>query len=471
LTLLGLELSDAGILAAGGYPSRLLEVDGQNQESPGVAIPEKKGLFVGNTAAGRAHLFPLQVINRFWDQLNTEPLKQTYGQVQNHAEIACAHLSRIWEHIKMHGDEMIIAVPDYYRREQLGLILGMARELSIPVNGFVPLPIAASFHPCPDAMLLHVDIHLHRFEIVYLRQDEQLTRENSVVVQEINLERVYRGWVESIAEEFVRTTRFDPLHQAATEQELYSRLPADLEIFKHQSSIIVELSHGTHRYRTPVLRDLLKQKSEAVYDEIRRSVVTMRDVYGKNNLSIALQLTHRIARLPGLKDKLSEIDRCEIMELEPGAGALGVLRIWDQLKDRHSGNGAFFFTSRPWRQAEPTVSRTIAYDTVGKMRPTHLLYRDVAYPLSRKPLSLGCDPDPTGNGIYVSVQSSGVSETYCTVHRDGDRVILTDTSHQGTFVNDQKIHGSTALELGQRVRLGTSGETFRLIACMEPHET
>ncbi|MBW2320598.1 MAG: hypothetical protein JRF31_07070, partial [Deltaproteobacteria bacterium] len=195
------------------------------QESPGFAIPEKKRLLVGNNAASKAHLFPLQVINRFWDQLNTEPLKQKHRHAQNHAEIACAHLSHIWEHIKIHGNEMIIAVPDDYNREQLGLILGMARELSIPVNGFVSLPIvpvngfvslpiAASFHPFPDAMLLHLDIHLHRFEMVYLRQDEQLTRENSVTVQEINLEHLYRGWVESIAEEFVRSTRFDPLHQA-----------------------------------------------------------------------------------------------------------------------------------------------------------------------------------------------------------------------------------------------------------------
>ncbi|MBW1963342.1 MAG: FHA domain-containing protein [Deltaproteobacteria bacterium] len=471
MTLLGLELSDAGILAAGDNPSRLLEVDAQKQESPGVAVPEKKRLVVGNAAASKAHLFPLQVINRFWDQLNTEPLKQTHGHAQNHAEIACAHLSHIWENIKMYGDEVIIAVPDYYRREQLGLILGMARELSIPVNGFVSLPIAASFNPCPDAMLLHLDIHLHRFEMVYLRQDEQLTRENSMAVQEINLEQLYRGWVESIAEEFVRTTRFDPLHRAATEQELYSRLPAALEIFKSQPSFIFEIAHGKHRYRTSLLWDLLKQKSEAVYEDIRRSIVKMRDAHGKNSRLIALQLTHRIARLPGLKDKLSEIDHCEIMELEPGAGALGVLQIWDQLKDRNTGNGVSFFTSRPWRQTEPKVSQTIPYETPEKMRPTHLLYRDVAYPIFQNPLFIGCDPYPAGKGIYVPAQSSGVSKKHCTVHRDGDRIILTDTSNHGTFVNDQRVDGSTTLKLGQIVRLGTSGETFRLIACMETHET
>lgn len=471
MTLIALELSDAGILAAGENPSRLLQVDTQEQESLGVAIPEKKRLVVGNSAANKAHLFPLQVMNRFWDQLNTEPLKQKYHHAQNHAEIACAHLSHIWENIKGHGDEVIIAVPDYFHREQLGLILGMAQELRIPVIGFISLPIAAAFHPCPDAMLLHLDIHLHRFEMVYLRQNEQLTRENSMVLSEINLQQLYRDWVESIAEEFVRTTRFDPLHQAATEQELYNRLPAALEIFKRQSSFIFEISHGKHSYRTPLLRDLLKQKSEAVYDDIYRSIVNMRDAHAKNNPLIGLQLTHRIGCLPGLRDKLSDIDHCQIIELEPGAGALGVLRIWDQLKDRHSGNGASLFTSRPWLQTEAEVFQTISYETHEKMKPTHLLYRDVAYPISRKPLIIGYDPYSAGDGIYIPVKSSGVSEKHCRVHRDGDRIIVTDTSTHGTFVNDQQVHGSTILEPGQILRLGISGETLRLIACMEIHET
>ncbi len=471
MMLLGLELSDAGILVAGEKPARLLAIDGQNLESPGFAIPEKKGLLVGNSAANRAHLFPLQVINRFWDRLNTEPLKQKNRHVQNHAEIACAHLSHIWEKVKIHGDEMIVAVPDYYGREQLGLILGMAQELSIPVKGFVSLPIAASFTPCPDAMLLHLDIHLHRFEIVYLLQGEQLTRENSLTVEEINLEQLYRVWVESIAEEFVRSTRFDPLHQAATEQALYDRLSDALEIFKRQPSCLFEITHGTDSYRITLPSDLLKQKSRAVYDDICRLIFKMRDEHGKNGFRTVLQLTHRIACLPGLKDKLSEIDHCEIMELEPGAGALGVLGFWRQVADGPAGQGASFFTSRPWQKAEPETFRTVPDKTPDQDPATHLLYGNVAYRLSEKPLFIGCDRYPTGKGIHVKGQSSGVSKKHCTVQRDAERVVLTDYSDQGTFVDDRRVDGSTSLDVGQIVRLGPSGETLRLIVCMETDET
>jgi hypothetical protein len=449
----------------------LLTVDGQKKESPGFAIPEKKRLLVGKPASDKAHLFPLQVINRFWDQLNTEPLKQKNRHAQNHAEIAYTHLFHVWEIVKQYGDEMIIAVPNFYSKEQLGLILGMAKELSIPVKGFVSLPIAASYHAYPNAMLLHLDIHLHRFEITYLHQGEYLTAKNSVTFEEISLEQLYRSWVETIAEEFVHATRFDPLHQAATEQELYNRLASALDIFKNQPSFLFELSHGKNSYRITLLRDVLFQKSEKIYDEICRFIEKMRDDHGKNNLLTVLQTTHRVACLPGLKDKLLEIENCKIIELEPGAGALGVLKLRDPLTDRHFKNGASFFTSRPWQQTESTTSRAISYQTSHTINPSHLLYRDVAYPVSEKPLIIGCDHYPFGKGIRVEAKSSDVSKKHCTVQREDNRIVLTDFSSQGTFVDNRQINGSAILELGQIVRLGTSRETIRLIACLEADET
>ncbi len=471
MSLLGLELSDAGILVAGDNPIRLLTVDGKKQESPGFAIPEKKRLLVGKPASDKAHLFPLQVVNRFWDQLNTKPLKQKNRHAQNHAEIAYAHLFHVWEKVKPYGDEIIIAVPNYFNKEQLGLILGMAKELFIPVKGCVSLPIAASHQAHPNAMLMHLDIHLHRFEITYLHQGEYLTAKNSITIEEAGLEQLYRNWVEAIAAEFVHATRFDPLHQAATEQELYNRLIPVLKIFKHQSSFLFELPHKKHSYRITLLRDILLQKSEKIYDEICRFIQKMKNDHGQSNILTILQTTHRVACLPGLKDKLLGIENCKIIELEPGAGALGVLKLRDQLTDGHLKNGASFFTSRPWPQTDSKTSQAISSKTSHTMRPSHLLYRNVAYPISEKPLIIGCDQYPFGKGIHVEAKSSDVSKKHCTIQRKDDRIVLTDTSSQGTFVDHRKINKSAVLKLGQIVRLGASRETIQVIACLNADET
>ena len=76
MSLIGLELCDSGIMAADSTTAKLLQIDGQAYESPGFALPEKTGLLVGKAAASKAHLLPRQIINHFWDHLNTDPLEQ-----------------------------------------------------------------------------------------------------------------------------------------------------------------------------------------------------------------------------------------------------------------------------------------------------------------------------------------------------------------------------------------------------------
>ena len=103
MSLLGLELSDAGILVAGDEVAGLLKVDGNRFESPGFALPEKHQLVVGGVAERKAHLYPRQILNKFWDQLNIEPLQQSNPFAQNHAEIAFEHFAHIWQTVKNHG--------------------------------------------------------------------------------------------------------------------------------------------------------------------------------------------------------------------------------------------------------------------------------------------------------------------------------------------------------------------------------
>ena len=98
MSLLGLELSDAGIMVAAKDPVGLMQIDGADRESPGFALPEKNRLLVGRAAESRAHLNPRQFNNHFWDQLNTEPLKQPSPYAQNNAETAFAHLADLGKH-------------------------------------------------------------------------------------------------------------------------------------------------------------------------------------------------------------------------------------------------------------------------------------------------------------------------------------------------------------------------------------
>ena len=466
MSLLGLELSDAGILVAGAEPAGLLKVDGNRFESPGFALPEKNQLIVGGAAERKAHLYPRQILNQFWDQLNIEPLEQPNPFAQNHAEIAFEHFARIWQTVKNHGKKIAIAVPSFYTREHLGFILGIAQELGIPVKCFVPLAVAAVPSRLPEGLLLHLDIHLHRFEITRLERTEQLNQKESISAEGSGLNRLYRKWVDAVAEEFVRSTRFDPLHQAVTEQELYDRLPGILSALCRNPSLYFEMSPGSKTYHVTLTRDLFYKNGAPVFEEMRRLVGRFYDRFGKSGRDPVLIITDRIARLPGVKDMLAGIANCSIIELKPGAGALGILNFSDPLFGQQAGSSAPFLTSRPLPADGPISYEELEKGAQGQQRPTHILYRHLAYPITEKPLIVGLSGDDDESGIQIQGQTGGVCRKHCAVQLQGNKVVLNNYCTDGTFLDDTPVNEKTTLLLGQTIRVGTPGETLKLIACL-----
>ncbi len=467
--LIGLELNDSGILAAAGDPPELIDLDGPVQESPGFALPGKKDLLVGKTAERKAHYFPRQVLNHFWDQLNTEPLKQTGRHSPiSHAEIAYRHLSLIWQQLKPHGDEIVMAVPSFYDRQQLGLILGIAQELGMPLRGFVPAALAAASRIQPENMLLHLDIHLHRIEVVYLEQSDQLTLRDFATSFERGLQRIYRKLVDMIAQEFVRTTRFDPFHKAATEQELYDRLPGIIPHFKTNSSLLFEITGGSSPYSIILKRESIVGEAESAYNELLRLIKRMRKKRGQGRTSLALQVSNRLARLPGCKEMLDTLKNAQIIELDRGAAAMGALQIWHRLTEPNNKQGVSFFTSRPWQPRQQPGGPGAAAEPSSPTRPTHLLYHSIAYPITEKPLTIGSAHADQPNDITISDQTAGVSPSHCTIRLNNGKIELTDLSDGGTFVDGHTVEGSISLELSQIIRVGSPGEKLQLIAVYDP---
>ena len=467
MSLLGLELSDAGIMVAGGSPATLLEVDGGDSESPGFALVDDTGLIVGKDAQEKARLNPRFFTNHFWDELGTEPLTQPGLEGKNNAELAYAHLSRIWDAVQGKGTEIIIAVPGFFARKELGLILGIAKELSMPVKGFVPLALAASSQLPPEHVLLYVDMHLHRVEVTLLEQNGHLRQKQVETLSGKGIASLYTVWVKAIADEFVRTTRFDPFDQAVYEQELYNRLPEVLRELQMNPSTLFEMRVGLQRYRVILTNDLFAPKGSEVLGVIRRLIEDIVQKQVSSEMPLSIQVTQRISSLPRYRHELCRIPTAQIVVREPGSAALGVLTLEDQLSSRVTSQGVTLLTSRPWQPAHLSRDATVVSHA---QRPTHLLYGNVAYPLSHNPLTIG-----QGRGSEVNIRipddRSGVSPRHCTIQCKGDEVILTNQSTQGTFIDGIRVSGTAIVTLGQTIQLGTSGEQLRLIACVGSHET
>jgi hypothetical protein len=459
MSLIAIELNDTGITVVREQHIEL--------ESPGYALLAPEQPIVGEAAYRQAHLKPRQINHRFWDQLSTDSLPLSVSYAHSHAELAYIHLESVWEEIGAGTEAVIFAVPSCFGKQQLGLLLGIAQELSIPVRGIVDTAIAGSHRPYPEHRLLYLDIHLHRMVLTSLEQGDNLARSRVENVCRSGLVSIEDAWANVVADAFVHATRFDPFLVAATEQTLYDHLPAWVDGLQSRSSMVVEMPAANNVYHTTLHREQLLRATHTSLEQIKHRIIGIIATEGP----VALQLTHRLTRLPGLVDKLGQRQDCKIIPLEHGAAALGALRHAELIQS--SQGDVPFVTQIPWHQTTPSAAspeRTTPRSE-SSPRPTHVVYRGLAYPLGRQPFNVGRELPKERSGISLKGPPEGISRLHCSITVQGSELLIEDHSTYGTFVNGHKINQKAVLHAGDRVRIGTPGEELQLIALIQDHET
>ena len=337
--LLAIALDDAGVALASGH-SLLVE-------SPGYAIVEDGSLLVGEPARRHSKINPRLVHNRFWDCLSNETLARPVSQATVVADLAAAHLAHVWDRRPVDAEGAIFVVPGTYTEQQLGLLLGIAEEHRVPVRGLVDAALACCHQPCTDNALLHLDLHLHRLVLTVLEQGTRLHRTAATSTEAVGLISLYETWIKLVGGQFVRESRFDPLHRGETEQEMHDRLPIWLESLRQQSGTRVEMRASDGRvHAIELARDAVVAAAGEAYERIARLVTDSRP-----RRPVSLLLSHRLCALPGCMQRLGGLDDLQIVPLAPGAAALGALRHAAHLT---SGPPNTLTLSLPWR-AKPAL--------------------------------------------------------------------------------------------------------------------
>jgi hypothetical protein len=156
-----------------------------------------------------------------------------------------------------------------------------------------------------------------------------------------------------------------------------------------------------------------------------------------------------------------------IVELPAGAAALALPALWRELTDGRRPAGASFFNSRPW---SATAHVSAAGQTPPARRPTHLLYRNLAYPIAPNPLTIGTALPAEGHGIRIEGDAGGIDPRHCTVQLQDGQAVLTDLSSGATFLNERRVGSPEPLHVGDAIRLGKIAESIVAIACLDRHE-
>jgi len=447
LSLLAAHINDAGI--------SVLSADRILYREPGFALLEDDDLTTGIKAFQNARVNPRRIQNRFWSDLKTEPLSDRRFRHLSAADLVSRHFEQVWQSVSASGDRLVIAVPAYMNNANLGLFLGIANELNVPVVGLVDAAVAATRREYKGAIPVHVDLGLHVATLSRLAQTGQAQLDRSAVIESSGLMSLYDAWIRVIADAFVKQSRFDPLHTAETEQLLHDRLTGWLAAASSRDKVTldVEYRHISHSAELESLH--LISAAAPVYQRIASQLGAI----FRAEETPAIQLSDRAARMPGLADMLSARVGGEVFLLEPGATARGLVT---RCRDMQRGEGGVTLIRQlPWDQAAVEIRKNEAPAAAGL--PTHLLFENTAFSIDGRSLTLGSQPAPGERWLDLQGDMPGISRRHCSLVSQNGQCVVQDYSRYGTFLNGHKIDGSAVLQVGDMLRLGTPGYELRLI--------
>ena len=460
---LGLEAGDAGLVAVG-------EAGAVHGPSPAVAIVDGGRVRFGEEALAGCRLLPRQVASDFWARLDAEPLGPPFPAGLRAADHVHGHLESRWAKAAARTGEVLLAVGGGCDERQLGQLVGITQALGIPVTGVVDAALAAASAGFAGERLLHVDLGQRRGVVTEILQAASLVRERVARIERWGQDEVVDAQMRGAASVFVTQARFDPLHDAPTEQALFDRLPGWITALERADSLAVSLPAGGRQVET----ELSRAQAEAWTARFAEELLQQVSVLKHSGEPTSVLVSAHAARLPGLVARLRAVRGVEVVLLPVHAAAAGALRAKDSVR---SAQGALRWVTRLPRPEAPEGSiggAAVLLPPAPKpaaapdgRRPTHLLLGTVAHAITAEPLVVGTAPPAGARRLPLGGDTAGVSRSHCRFFESAGQAVVEDLSTWGTFVNGERVPGRSVLAAGDRVRVGSPGIELVLIASGE----
>jgi len=401
------------------------------------------------------------------------------------------------------GERMWIVTPAQAEAAGLTALLGITRRMELPIDGFVDSAAVttAALGAERNAIVLELGLH-HAAATAVDCEGAQARRRRTVLTERGGLIELYQAWLDLVSTTMVKRTRFDPLHDAATEQQVFEAIPALSLDAAHTGSATASVTRGTELFEAALTRDQFSQAAQPIY----RSIVGLLHQLRPAGTSIAIVIPQLAANLPGLREQLEQFVGCELVSVPDGFAAAatslldlpepqtddasvrllrrlplvsranladGVTGAYDAYGLTHEAhgiaddaNGAAHETRRV-AQVQGAAREMLGQRRVAGPAASHVLWDGRAYSLNAESLVVGRGPAEPSRYIALPDGLAGVSRRHCTFVHDGDELVLLDHSTFGTFVNGERVQERVRIHAGDRVRLGEPGVELALIAVGE----
>ena len=451
MSILSLYLNDAAITGVNDKALLFSE--------PGYGLAEAEKIVFGETAFANAWLHPQRVYKQYWQDLSETPLPRPILNIHTSADLVHGQLQDLWQRFAADVTSVVCVVSPHWSRDQLGLLLGILEELQIPVAGLVDSAVAQTRREYPGRDVLCLEASLGCTVISRMAQDGGASVSEYQVVEGVGTEGLRNACAGYIAEQFVESSRFDPLQNAVSEQELNQALSSWVGRLHGAERIDVALKLGDNEFGAVLNSDAMARVVAAYCEPVLQK---LRSIVGGER-PVALQVCSQLAAFPGLIEALTRATGGMIFPLEPGAAARGALV---RRRSLLSGEGGVRMTNRlPWDQdafVSGSESQAVTESVPAKL-PTHLLFEGRAYRLGRQPFHIGTELSEQDEGLCLERGANGISRRHCTISLENGRLLVADHSRFGTRLNGHAIDSPAVLQPGDVIQIGSPAKEFALI--------
>ncbi len=401
-------------------------------ESPGFALAVDKQLQLGDAAKQQARIHPTSSYNKYLHELSLDPISHAIG-IRHFADIAYAHLLHLAEKGGVDAD-VIFAVPGNFTRQQLAILLGLAKQSPFQAIGMVDSALAAAHAATHTGPLIYAEMQLHQVVLTKIvTVGNNLQRESVIQVPSVGSQNFMDLMMQLATGLFIEQCRFNPQHDAESEQQLYNALPLWLkQDGKGQDSLLLELKANTAVHTAKMPRESLINNLSRHYKSIGQQLAELA-VGGDSKLL----LSPDFADLPGFRSFLGESIELEVLPVDAISRAVILNR--DNIVS--SDDQIQLITSLPRVAASAQAgshSNPIATESKAE-KATHVLIGSAAIPLGS-----------------VNLPELGRIEK----HEDG---FYLDSGKQEFLLNQHKVAGKHEISLGDLIQSSEGSVSIRLI--------
>ncbi len=258
---------------------------------------------------------------------------------------------------------------------------------------------------------------------------------------------VQTAWAAHIADQFVRETRYDPLHDGVSEQQLYEQLEAWQARLDEHESLTVELTRNGTAYQVVLDRSALITADRARWQPLLAHLADDPRVL----------LTTRAVTTPGLQAALADhaagtLDPADVARgVEANIDVVtrnsrtddGGYRLIDELPYHRAA--AESAAPRRSRRSGPQAGAPSHHGPAGN-RATHLLAGSKAWAITEEVLHVGRNG---GGGRWAEL--TGLPAHLCDLQRVGGVVELRNVHPSGTLINGVLVTDRHAVAAGDRI--------------------